>query len=66
MTAQRACRKDRQLLDGVKAFTPNAARTLLDPACDSRLPGVQGRAEQWSLGLTKECRSIPRHTIGRI
>jgi len=46
--------------------TPHAARTLLDPTCASRHPGVQVGAEEWSLGLTKECRSTPRHMIGKI
>jgi hypothetical protein len=66
MTTRPACSKDRRVLGGVKASTPHAARTLLDPACASRHPGVQVGAEEWSLGLTKECRSTPRHMIGKI
>jgi hypothetical protein len=53
------CAKHRRVLGGVKASTPHAARTLLDPACASRHPGVQVGAEEGSLGLTKECRSTP-------
>ena len=66
MSTRPACSKDRRVLGGVKASTPHAARTLLDPACDSRHPGVQVGAEEWSLGLTKEGRSTPRHMIGKI
>jgi hypothetical protein len=66
MRTRPARSKDRRVLGSVKASTPHAARTLLDPACDSRHPGVQVGAEEWSPGLTKECRSTPRHMIGKI
>jgi len=66
MSTRPACSKHRRVLGGVKASTPHPARTLLDPACDSRHPGVQVGAEEWSLGLTKKCPSTPRHMIGKI
>ena len=66
MNVRPTCRKDRRVLGRVKASTPHAARTLLDPACDSRRSATQGGAEEWSFGLTKEGWSAPRYTIGRI
>lgn len=53
------CTKHRRVLGNVKASTPLAARTLLDPACDSRHSGMQAGAEECSFGLTKECCSTP-------
>jgi hypothetical protein len=66
MTGRPACRKDRRVLGGVKASTPQAARTLLDSACDSRRSGTQVGAEEWSFGLTKECRFQTSTTTGMI
>ena len=66
MNTRPARRNDRRVLGGVKASTPQAARTLLDPACDSRRSGMQVGAEEWSFGLTKECWSTLRYTTGRI
>ncbi len=59
-------RKDCRVLGGVKASTPQAARALLDPACDSRRSETQVGAEEWSFGLTKECWAIPHHSTARI
>jgi hypothetical protein len=56
MNARPDCPQHRRVLGGVKASTPKTARTLLDPACDSRHSGTQVGAEEWSFGLTKECR----------
>jgi hypothetical protein len=56
MNAWPDCPKHRRVLGGVKASTPQAARTLLDPACDSRHSPKQVGAEEWSFGLTEECR----------
>jgi hypothetical protein len=66
MTGRPTSREDRRVLGGVKASTPQAARTLLDPACDSRHSGRQVGAEEWSFGLTKECRFQTPKTTGMI
>ena len=66
MTTLPTCREDRRVLGGVKASPPQAARSLLDTACDSRRSGMQVGAEEWSVDLTKECWSTQRHATGSI